>query len=276
VRAVRLALLPWLIVVPTTFALAQAHTPLELLKPVIENENQAAAHRECYEYLSQERSERTGRHLWNERIVENSDGRIAMLLAVDGKPLTPAQAQQERDRLNAIAADPADFLRKGQATRNDELHARHMLELLPKDFLFDRVQLEAGIWHMDFHPNPDVSPSAIEDQVLHGMNGTIAIDATQMRLVHIDGKLDQPVTIGMGLLANIHAGSHFSSDRQLVDGHWRTVHVVTQIDGKAALFKSVAKESELTRTQFRYFDHSLSIPEAVQVLLQQQQTASLR
>jgi hypothetical protein len=263
---------------PCAFAMAQTevpHTPQELLKPLIENENEAAAHRECYEYLSNERSDRTGGHLWNERIVENSDGRIAMLLAVDGKPLTPAQAQQEHARLNAIAADPADFIRKGQATRNDELHARHMLELLPRDFLFDNVRLEDGVWKMNFHPNPEVSPSAIEDQVLHGMNGWLAIDASQMRLMHIEGKLDQPVTIGMGLLANIHAGSHFSSDRHLEDGHWRTVHVVTQIGGKAALFKTVAKNSELTRTQFHYFDHSLSVPEAVQVLLQQQMTASL-
>jgi hypothetical protein len=62
----------------------------------------------------------------------------------------------------------------------------------------------------------------------------------------------------------------------MVEGHWRTVHVVTQIGGKAALFKNVAKNSELTRSQFRYFDHNLSVPEAVQVLLQQQVTASLR
>jgi hypothetical protein len=198
-----------------------------------------------------------------------------MLLAVDGKQLTPEQAKQEHDRLNAVAGDPADFIHKGQATRNDELHARHMLELLPKDFLFNNVRLEDGIWKMNFHPNPDVSPSAIEDQVLHGMNGWLAIDAAQMRLIHIEGKLDQPVTIGMGLLANIHAGSHFSSDRQMMEGHWRTVHVVTQIGGKAALFKNVAKNSELTRSQFRYFDHNLSVPEAVQVLLQQQTTASV-
>jgi hypothetical protein len=254
-------------------ALAQTEaprSPIDVLKPVVANENAMSQHRECYEYLSTERSERTGGHVWTERIVETEEVRVRLLLAVDGKPLPPERAQQENARLNGIAKNPTDFLRKEQVQRNDEVHARHMLELLPKDFLFDNVRLEDGVWHMDFHPNPAVSPSAIEDQVLHGMSGTLAIDAHQYRLVHIDGHLTQPVNIGFGMVASIHAGSHFSSDRRLMDGHWRTVHVVTDIEGKAALFKSIAKNTDTSRADFHYFDHDLSVPEAVEELLRPQ------
>lgn len=243
-------------------------SPLQLIKPVVANEQQASQQQECYEYLAQERSDRTGGHEWTERIVENADARVRLLLAVDGKPLSPEAARRERDRLNAIAAHPEPFLATEKAERGSEHSARHMLDLLTKDFLFDNVRLQDGIWSIDYRPDPAVSPSAMEDEVLHGMSGTVQIDAQQMRLVHIDGHLTQPVNIGFGLLASVKAGSHFSSDRRQLDGHWRTVRVLTVIGGKAALFKSVARNNDITRSEFRYFDHDLSVPEAVALLLQ--------
>jgi hypothetical protein len=243
------------------------HTPQELMKALIENERQAMLTKERYEYLSVEKSDRTGGHFWTERVVETAQGRVRLLTAIDGKPLSPERSQQEHDRLTGIAASPADFIRHELAQRGDEEHARHLLELLPVDFLFDNVRLQDGIWRLDYRPNPDISPSAIEDQVLHGMSGWLTIDEKQLRLLHIEGKLPQDVSIGFGLLANIHAGSHFSSDRQLMDGHWRTVHVVTDIRGKAALFKSVSRSSDLTRSEFHYLDRNITVPEAVELLL---------
>ncbi len=234
---------------------------------MIENERLALQTRERYEYESDERSDRTGGHLWTEQVVETSVGRLRLLTAVDGVPISPARVQQERDRLSQIAEHPDEFARREAAMHNDEEKARHMLELLPKYFIFDNVALQDGVWRMDFHPNPEVSPSGIEDEVLHGMSGTVMIEAHDYRLLHIDGHLLQDVSIGFGLLANIRAGSGFSSERKSVSGHWRTVHVVTDIHGKAALFKSVARNSDLKRSNFRYLDHDITVPEAVGRLL---------
>lgn len=235
---------------------------------LIENERQAMLTRERYTYLSSERSDRTSGHLWTEFVVETAQGRVRLLTAIDGQPLSAERMQAEKIRLNAIAADPADFIRREQAQRSDEEHSRHLLELLPVDFLFDNVRLENGVWRIEFRPDPEVSPSSIEDQVLHGMSGWLTINQQQLRLLHIEGSLPRDVSIGFGLLANIHAGSRFSSDRQLVDGHWRTVHVLTDIRGKAALFKTVSRNSDLTRSRFHYLDHDLTVPEAVTLLLQ--------
>ncbi len=248
------------------------HTPQELLKVMIENERVALLTHERYEYESNERSDRTGGHLWTEQVVETSQGRLRLLTAVDGVPVSAARAQQERDRLTQIAVHPEEFVRRETAMHGDEEKARHMLELLPKYFTFDKVVLQDGVWHMDFHPNPEVSPSGIEDEVLHGMSGTVLIDAHDYRLLHIDGHLLQDVSIGFGLLANIRAGSGFSSDRKMVGGHWRTVHVVTDIHGKAALFKSVSRNSELTRANFHYLDRDITVSEAVSLLLDGQTT----
>ena len=250
----------------TSYAETNSPTPRELVKAMVAHEDDESAHRDRYAFLSMERSDRTGGHLWTERVVETAQGRVRMLLAVDGKPLDAAAARQERDRLHAIVADPSAFLRKEQAQKDDEAHARQMLDMLPRAFVFDNVRLADGVWRMDFHPNPDYSPSGMQERVLYGMSGWVAIDERQQRLLHVEGKLPQDVSIGFGILATIKAGSFFGSDRNDIDGHWRTVHVVTDIRGKAALFKSVAKNSDITRSEFRYLDPGTTIAQAVELL----------
>lgn len=248
---------------PRTFA-----TPQELLAAMIAQERDSAAHHERYEFLSVERSDRTGGHVWTERVVETSVGRVRRLLAEDGVPLSAQREQQERGRLANILAHPEEFERAEAGRMNDEAHERTMLDDLDRGFVLENVALEDGVWHVDFRPNPGFSPSGIEERVLHGMSGWLAIDAQDLRLVHIEAKLPADVNIGFGLLATIHAGSHFASDRELIEGHWRTVHVVTEIRGKAALFKSVGKDSDLTRSDFHYLDPNITLAQAVALVEQ--------
>jgi hypothetical protein len=241
-------------------------TPLQLVNAMVAHESDESAHRDRYEFLSQERSDRTGGHLWTERVVETNQGRVRLLTAVDGTPLSQDREQQERAKLQAMVSDPDAFLLREQSVKGDEARDRQMLALLPKAFLFDNVRLEDGVWKLDFHPNPDYSPSGLQERVLWGMSGWVAIDAKAQRLIHIEGKLQQDVSIGFGLLATIHAGSSFMSDRCDVDGHWRTVRVVTDIRGKAALFKSVSRSSDITRSDFHYLDPDTTIAQAVALL----------
>ena len=242
-------------------AQAPPASPQQLVAAMVQRENQA--HLDHYEYTAQERSDRTGGHMWTERVVELPAGRVRLLVAEDGKPLSADRLQVERERLNAIAASPAAWERVENAEKNDEERARQMLSLLPKAFLLENPRLEDGTWHLDFRPNPEYSPSGVEERVLHGMSGTLAIDAKDLRLVHIEGHLPQDVAIGFGLLATIHSGSRFESTREKIEGHWRTVHVLTDIRGKAALFKTVAKNTDVTRSDFHYLAGDVTPVEAV-------------
>lgn len=238
-------------------------TPVQVVQGMLAHEDDDSAHNDRYEFLSKERSERTGERLWTERVVETEGGRVRFLLAVDGKPLTVDEEAKERGRLAEIVADPAAFLARERSGKDDEAHARKLLDMLPQAFLFDNVRLENGVWRMDFHPNPVYSPHGIEERVMHGMSGWLAIDAQQQRIMHIEGKLDQDVSIGFGLLATVRAGSRFGSDRADKGGHWRTVHVLTDLRGKAILFKSVSRDSEISRSEFHYLDAGITIAQAV-------------
>jgi hypothetical protein len=244
-----------------------AQTPQALLAAVIANENAAAARHDRYEYISNERSGRTGGHLWTERVVETAAGRVRLLLAEDGRPLSPERSLQERERLAQIEAHPEVFIRHEQNTRAEEKRAREMMEALPNNFLFENVRLANGLWTMSFRPNPDYSPSGIEERILHNMAGRLSIDARDLRLMHLEFYLTRDLPIGFGLLADIHKGTNFVSDRQVIDGRWHTMHVATQVHAKAVLFKSVDLNLELSRSQFVPLDHDVTVPEAAAMLL---------
>jgi hypothetical protein len=241
-------------------------TPLQVVEAMVAHEDDEAAHKDRYEFLSNERSDRTGGQMWTERVAEIKQGRVRYLVAVDGKPLTLEQDRVERGRLAGIVADPEAFVAREQTQKDDEAQARKMLDLLPKAFVFDNVRLQDGVWRMDFHPNPVYTPHGLQERVLYGMSGTIAIDAKAERLMHVEGVLKQDVSIGFGILATIKAGSRFSSDRGDRGGHWRTLDVMTDIRGKAILFKSVAKNSEITRSEFKYLEPGVTIAQAVELV----------
>jgi hypothetical protein len=191
---------------------------------------------------------------------------MRLLIAEDGKPLSRDRQQAERARLERIEQHPDEFIKKEQNTRAEEKRARDLLEVLPKDFLFENVQLANGVWRMNFRPNPDYAPSGTEERVLHAMAGSLVIDQREERLLHMDFHMVHDVPIGFGL-ADVRTGTNFESDRQMEDGKWHTTHILTQVHAKAIFFKNVDLNIELTRSEFRLLDHAVSVQEAAQMLL---------
>jgi hypothetical protein len=254
--------------VPPPAARATTLTPTQLVGAMVAHEDTGVSHNDRYVFLSNERSERTGGHMWTERVAWIAGGNVRLLLAVDGVPLGPAREQQERARLAALVTDPSAFLQLGQSEKADEARAHQMLDLLPQGFIFENVRLANGVWRMDFRPKPDYSASGIEDRVLQGMSGWLAIDAEQLQMLHIEGHLNQDVSIGFGLLATVHAGSHFSTDRRDVDGRWHTVRVVSDIRGRAVFFKNFSRNTDLTRSDFHYLEPGTTLAQAIALIEQ--------
>ena len=267
------SMLPLMLALPSSGVGASAAAPQEagsaqqIVATMLANEAVAAQHRGRYAYLSMERSDRTGGHLWTEKLVETSVGKVRMLLAEDGQPLSPERIAQERGRLAGIVVDPAAFQRKEQALKDDEAHARTMLTLLPKAFLFGDVHQQGGDLLIDFRPNPEYEPQSLEERVLHGMSGSMMIDAKAMRLHHIEGRMPTDVSIGFGLLATIHAGSSFATSRDPTSNsatpEWKTTLIDSAIDGKAILFKAIARNEHAEHSNFIRVPDDLSVAQAV-------------
>jgi hypothetical protein len=258
---------------PSRIVHAAADLPQQSAKQIVSamlaNEDTAARHKDHYLYLSQERSDRTGGHLWTEKVVETDAGKVRMLIAEDGKPLPPDRVAQERSRLAAIVADPEGFARKSQATRDDEAHALQMLSLADRAFLFSDARSEGPYLRVDFRPNPDYETQTMEERVLHAMSGTMLIDPQAMRLHHIEGRLPEDVNIGFGLIATIRAGSSFATTRdRLGEPDWKTTQVDTAINGKVIFFKSIAKNEHAEHSNFVRVSNNLTVAQAVAMVEQ--------
>jgi hypothetical protein len=258
---------------PARVVRAAADVPQQSAKQIVAamlaNEDVAAQHKDHYFYLSQERSERTGGHLWTEKVVETDAGKVRMLVAEDGKPLPPDRVAQERGRLAAIVADPAGFAKESQATKDDEAHAVQMLSLANRAFLFSDAGIANGYLRVDFRPNPDYETQTMEERVLHAMSGSMLIDPQAMRLHHIEGRLPEDVNIGFGLIATVRAGSSFATTRdRLGEPDWKTTQVDTAINGRVIFFKSIAKNEHAEHSNFIRVPNNLTVAQAVAIVEQ--------
>ena len=239
----------------------------KVVETMVATEDAAELHRNWYMYLSYERSERTGEHLWAERVAETSMGKVRMLIAEDGQPLSGDRAATERARLADIAAHPNSFAKKELALKNDEKRAKQMLELLPKAFEFDGLREEGEYLRIDFKPNPAYQAQSLEERVLHSMTGSLLVEERTGRLHRIEGRLPEDVNIGFGLVATIHAGSNFSTTRNMVQGdEWKTATLDTDINGRAIFFKAIGKQQHAVHSDFRQLPDTITVAQAVAML----------
>jgi hypothetical protein len=239
----------------------------DLITNMLVNENFEASHRSHYMYLSKEKSDRTNRHLWTEKVVETTVGKLRMLIAEDGKPLTEDRVAAEKARLGEIAAHPDKFQRQELGRKSDEDHAKEMLNLLPKAFLFGNERPDGGFVRIDFKPNPSFQPQSMEEKILHEVVGSMLVDRKDARLHLLEGHLPQDVNIGFGLLATIHAGSNFSTTRSLVPGkEWKTATINTDINGRALFFKSISQNEHAEHSDFEQVPMDLTLAHALELL----------
>ena len=244
--------------------------PLMIVESVVAHENEAEKHRDHYLYESWERSERTGGHLWMEWVAETTEGKVHRLMAEDGQPLNGERETAEHARLADVAAHPNEFAKRSQALKNDEAHAKDMMTVLTKAFVFENAGQANGYLKIDFKPNPAYEPQSMEETILHGMSGSVLVDEPVMRLHGIEARLPKDVSIGFGLLATIHAGSNFSTTRERVYGNeWKTAMLDMDVNGRAIFFKAIARKEHAVHRDFTVLPVDMSVPQAVELLEKQ-------
>ena len=239
------------------------------------NERLANQHRDHFIYTSYERSDRTGGHLWTERYAEVKEGHLGYLIEEDGKPLSPERKAEELIRLDEIKAHPAEFIKKEEARRKDELRATQMVDLRPHAFRCQQLGTEGnapsggGYLRIAFAPNPDYRPKTFDERVMHSMSGSILVEPGTLRLHQLDARLTKDVSFGFGLLATVRAGTSFHTVRTLVaDNNWKATTVEAHIDCKAILFKTFNRNQFAEHKDFKQLPENLSLAEAVELLTQ--------
>ena len=247
-----------------TFAGQENSAAGMLVARMAANEMAARKQEIRYSYFVEERSTRTGEHLWKEKVVETADGPLHRLLAIDGRPLSPAEAKAENDRLAELVRHPEEFRRLEAAHTNDESRAAQLLQLLPKAFLLSPDGEEGGCTRLSFQPNPAFQPSTYEERAIHAMGGTVAVKEPADRLCALRAKIQHPVEFGYGFLGRIDEGGYFTLDRVPVDANnWKSQRIVVHVVGKVLMMKTLTREQDLRRSDIQVISPHLSLAEAV-------------
>ncbi len=210
------------------------------------------------------------------KICETKYGDVARLVEINDKPLSPADAQQEEARLNALLADPGKQRRRKQAEDQDEGRVLKVLRALPTAFIYadegpgeDPTGKPAGNKKLEkftFKPNPSFSPPDLETQILTEMTGEVWVDPAHLRVVRLEGHLQQDVDFGWGILGRLNKGGWIVIEQAEVGGgQWRTVHFQMSMSGRV-VFKTRVFETTEDQTKWAPVPVGLSYQKAIAIL----------
>src|SRR5271167_65787 len=93
-----------------------SESPVELVRQVVQSE--VAASNSDVKVMFMDRKE-TPHGSQTKLIVETREGMAGMVVAVNGKPLTPEERQAEEARLAGLAANPEHLKRKQRTEKED-------------------------------------------------------------------------------------------------------------------------------------------------------------
>jgi hypothetical protein len=185
--------------------------------------------------------------------------------------LSPEQEQQEQQRLRELAASPGEQARHLRQYDEDEERIGRILALLPDAFLYEYDGEENGAYRLRFRSNPDYTAHTIEARIFHAMSGTLLVDVRCKRLVRLEGRVDENVDFGFGILGRLYQGGWFRLERVQVSAtDWKTKSLEVHMNIRALLVKTFARETSEERGGFAPVPAGMSLAQGMALLNQAQ------
>lgn len=262
-----LVLMLLLIVVLRTGASAPAEEQ-SLVQQALANEVSAAKdsqHPMCYRLRKS-----SPRLTTTKEICETADGAVARLVSVNDAPLSATDEQREQTRLDQLLSDPGKQRHRKQSQDQDTARALKVLRSLPNAFIYEDegpVEGSSGaVEKFRFKPNPKFDPPDLETQVLTQMAGELWIDRAQERVTRLDGRLQQDVDFGWGILGRLYKGGSILIEQADVGDHrWRVVHFDMKMSARV-VFKTKSFDTTEDESQFVTVPQGLKYQQAIAML----------
>jgi hypothetical protein len=203
-------------------------------------------------------------------IIETRDGAVARLVMINDAVPGPSDREKDDGRLEALLADPSRQRKRKQNEQDDTGRVLKALRALPKAFLYQYAGSNTNgpvrIDRFTFRPNPKFSSSDLELEVLTALTGELLIDSTHLRVVRLEGHLQQDVDIGWGLLGRLNKGGSIAIEQADVgQGQWRIVRFQMEMNGRV-LFKARTFDTTEEETQFVPVPVGMTYQQAIQML----------
>jgi hypothetical protein len=203
-------------------------------------------------------------------LIETQDGSVAMLMAVNDKPLNPADQEKEQSRLQTLLVDPGKQRHRKQVEAEDTSRALKVLRSLPTAFLYtDAGPVAAGALTAEkftFVPNPKFNPPDLETQAMTQLTGEIWIDPVHTRVIRLEGHLQQDVDFGWGILGRLSKGGWIVIEQSEVgEGVWRVVKFQMQMSGRLLVHSRTFDTTE-EETNYTPVPAGLGYQQAIAIL----------
>jgi hypothetical protein len=249
--------------------LAQPPIPAsQLVRETIYNEQHDHQRHGYWRYWVERRSQ-SGSSLTEQ--VETADGPIARLTMSNGSGLSAEAQEQERERLQHLLSSPGEQARHLRQYDEDEERIGRILALLPEAFVYEYDGEENGCYRLRFQPNPNYAARTIEARIFHAMSGKLWVDARFKRLARLEGRVDENVDFGFGILGRLYQGGWFRLERvQVSPTDWKTKSLEVHMNIRALLVKSFARETSETRGGFAPVPAGMSLAQGMALLDKEQ------
>ena len=242
----------------------QADPARQLVRETVYNELQDHNQHGYWRYWVQQRVQH-GTRL--EEQVETADGPVARVVQTNGRPVDAQVREEERQRMARLINSPQELASHRKDYTDDEKHVALIMSLLPEAYVFEFAGDENGCHHLRFRPSPAYAPHTMEERVAHAMTGDVWIDARMKRLSRLEGRLDENVDFGFGLLGRLDKGGWFRVQRvQVSPTEWKTRQLELHLSGRAVLFKTIARNTDEVRGGFAAVPAGINFAQGMRLL----------
>ncbi len=203
-----------------------------------------------------------------QEIIETPQGDVALLVGVNGGPLSANGRAAERARLETLDAHPENQEHRHRREQEDSSRVTNLLGLLPDAFVYHYdstvacnvttqpvvpvpgvaaapssgvTPANAQCYHMTFMPKKDWDPPNLEAKIFKGMAGEIWIETANVRLCRLKGHLIDDVDFGWGIVGRLDkGGTVYLEQTRIGDTDWELTRMKLNFTGRALMVKELS------------------------------------
>jgi hypothetical protein len=200
-------------------------------------------------------------------VAQTRGGDLQRVIQNDGHKLTKAEQQ---NRMDIFIHNQSAQARQRKNGQHDDRQATEMLNMLPHAFIWTKTGVQGDSTVLHFKPDANFHPPTWESRVFAAMEGDMAVDDRQHRIVSLKGRLIHDVKFGGGFFGELKAGGSFDAERRQTGKNvWQITETHVHIEGHALLFKSISEVEDDIKSKFKQLPDNSTFAEAEKQLLAQ-------
>ena len=182
------------------------------------------------------------------------------LLAVDGKPLDPAElARREADHQRALAERRAETPRERARRLENEAEEKRernavlddALAVFDIEFVGRKIVDGQRLLLANATPRPHARVTTREGKWMKQFAGEVWISESDHQIARLDMRAIDDVSIGWGIVGRVHKGSRFVFARRKIEDTWLPCEVTFDATGRSLLFRRFEVHTTTTFSDYR-------------------------